>query len=128
MRRRQEPKLTADVAPALPREIINLLKRVGDKLGRRPAKDVALSLACVPLVLPAPIIAGMIALSERVKGNRDPQWRLVLAISISNFVISVIALAGIAMLLGGWMAEQLNDFLGPLFLWPSSPDPESIAV
>lgn len=128
MRQQRAPKPPVDMTRVLPREIVLVLQRVGGRLASHPARDVALWLACVPLILPAPVIAGSIALSSRIKGNRDPRWRLVIAISIVNFLLSAVAVAWISTILGGWVADRLHDLLGPLFLWPSDPRPTPIPV
>lgn len=120
--------LPVEVARILPREIVNFLERLGFRFISHPARDVALWLACIPFILPAPVIAGFIALSKRIKGDRDPRWSLILTLSVINFILSAAVLAWISMLLGGWMADRLNDLLGPLFLWPSNPSPDSIPV
>lgn len=128
MLRRRARMPPVEMARILPREIVNLLERLGSRFAGRPARDMALWLACIPFVLPAPVIAGIIALSKRTKGDRDPRWRLVLTLSSANFLLSAAALAWIAALLGGWMAGHLDDFFGPLFFWPSDPGSHSIPV
>lgn len=116
------------MAGALPREIQLILQRIHGRLVSRPARDVALWLACVPFVLPAPLIAGVIALSKRMKGERDPRWRIVLAISCANFVLSAVLLAVLYSILGDWIILRLNELLGPLFFWPYDPEPRAIQV
>lgn len=109
-------------------EASRLLQRVLGKFARRPAVDVALWLACIPLILPAPVIAGVIAGSARAKGDKDASWNAVILLSILNFLISSMILAWIASVFGEWILERLRDFLGPFFLWPEPSTPETMQV
>ena len=128
MPRQRARKPLAEMARVLPLDIANVLQRLSGRFARRPARDVALWLACIPLVLPAPVIAGGIAFSERIKGDRDARWWLVIALSVVNFVLSAVAITWIFTLFGGWMVDQLNGLFGPFFLWPADPSPRPIPV
>lgn len=121
-------KPLANMARILPIDIAHVLQRLGGRFFRRPTRNVALWLACIPLVLPAPVIAGVIAFSELMKGDRDARWVLVLAISTANFLLSAVAIALISNLFGDWMVDRLDDLFGPFFLWPNDPGPTPIPV
>ncbi len=117
---------SADLGRVLPPEIMNLLDRVFGRFADRSARDVTLWIACIPLVLPAPVIAGFIALSKRSGGDRDERWRLILMISAVNFALSAVVLAWLSTMLGGWMTDRLHELFGPLYLF--SPKPGSISI
>lgn len=118
----------ADLRRVLPPEIMNLLDRVFCRFAGRPARDVTLWLACIPLVLPAPIIATFIALAKKNGGDHDKRWRQILIISAVNFALSAIVLAWLSSILGGWMTERLHDLFGPLFLLSPKDAPAAISV
>ncbi|MFT6091854.1 MAG: hypothetical protein ACJAWM_001668 [Sulfitobacter sp.] len=117
-----------DVGRIFPAEIMNLLDRVFGRFAGRPARDVTLWLACIPLVLPAPVIAAIIAISKLNAGSHDERWRQILMISALNFVLSTIVLAWGSTILGGWMTERLHDLFGPLFLFSPKADATSVSV
>jgi len=128
MPQRRAPKLQDKMSGVVPREIINLLRRVGGRFSHRPARDVALWLSLVPLLLPGHVIAGTIAVAKRNHGDTDPRWSLVLSISAANFILSFIALIWLYYLLGEWVLDRLNDLLGPFFLWPSDSGSSAVPV
>lgn len=128
MPQQHAPKLPHDMKSVLPREVLHVLHCVGGQFARRPAREVALWLACIPLVLPSPLVAGSIAVSARLKGDRDPRWWLIMALSMVNFFLSALALVWISTFFGNWMVDRLNDLLGPLFIWPADRGPISIPV
>lgn len=109
-------------------EVFYFLQRVGGRFARRPARDVALWLACIPLVLPSPVVAASIAISARLKGDTDPRWWLILALSAGNFLLSVVAIVWISTFFGNWMIDRMHDFLGPFFFWPAGPSTRSFDV
>lgn len=100
-------------------EVSQVLHRAFGRHARRPAKEIALWLACIPLVLPAPLIAGIMAVSAKWQGNIDPRWTLVLAVSVANFVLSAVAIAWLSTIFGGWLVERLRELFGPFILWPA---------
>lgn len=104
-------------------EVSQVLHRTLGRHARRPAREIALWLACIPLVLPAPLIAGIMAVSAKWRGNSDPRWALVMAISAANFVLSAMAIAWLSALFGGWLIERLNELFDPFILWPAGPSP-----
>lgn len=125
---RRATKISNIMSGSLPQEIVIILQKIGGRFFRRPARDVAFWLACVPLVIPAPLIAGVIALSRRKSGDADPQWRLILCISVVNFLLSILLLTWLYYLLGEWVLDRFHDLISPFFLWPSEPDALIIPV
>jgi hypothetical protein len=117
-----------DVGRVFPAEIMNLLDRVFGRLSGRPARDVTLWLACIPLVLPAPVIAAVIAISKLNAGSHDERWHQILLISALNFILSAILLAWGSTILGGWVAERLQDLFGPLFLFSPKANATSVSI
>lgn len=110
------------------REIVYFVQRLLGRYARMPAKDIALWLSCVPLVLPAPLVAGTLALSERIKGDSDPRWNIVMVLSVLNFLLSAVAIVWISTLFGDWLVDKMHELLGPLFFWPSRSGPPVINV
>jgi hypothetical protein len=79
--------------------------------------------------LPAPLIAGVLALSEKRKGTIDPRWNAILAISSVNLLLSAALMIWLSTIAGDWMLDRLDELLGPFFLWPEQPQqPRSIDV
>lgn len=122
------PKLLPEMTISMSREIVYFVQRLLGRYARMPAKDIALWLSCVPLVLPAPLVAGTLALSERIKGDSDPRWNLVMVLSVLNFLLSAVAIVWISTLFGDWLVDKLHELLGPLFFWPSTSGPPVINV
>jgi len=109
-------------------EIAVLFGNIRAKFFQRPARDVALWLAAIPLLLPAHLIAAIIALSRRNDGDLDPRWNLVLAISIANFLLSIALLIWGYYLFSEWLFGHLHKLLGPLFPWPSNEGPLTVSA
>jgi polyferredoxin len=104
-------------------EVTQVLQRAFGRHARRPATKIALWLAFIPLMLPAPLIAGIMAVSARWRGNSDPTWTLIMAISAANFMLSAVAIAWLSTLFGGWLVERLREFFDLFILWPITPSP-----
>lgn len=116
------------MARLVPRDILLLLQRIGGGLAHRPARDVALWLSVVPFVLPAPLVAGMIALSRRKSGDTDPRWGKVLALSSANVLLSLTLLIYGYHLLGELVLDRVNDLFDPFPLWQSGQGDTSVRV
>lgn len=128
MPQRHALRLQHDMTRVLPREVLLVLQRAGGQFARRPAREVALWLACVPLILPSPVVAGALAISARLKGDTDARWWLIMALSAVNFALSSVAIVWISTFFGNWMVDRLNDLLGPFFIWPTDRSLISIPV
>lgn len=118
----------ADMVQNMSADITQILTRVGERLGAHPARDVAFWLACIPFVLPAPLIAGIVAIRAFAKGAPDARWKLVISIAAINFILSAMAIAGALMLLGDWMIARLDELPWIFLFWLSGPQAREVPV
>lgn len=128
MRRRHVPKLPAKMSKALSSEVSTFLHRIGGRFVRRPAHEVAFWLACIPLIIPAPLLASAIALSKLHKEDNKTGWVLILVASTINLLISAFLLTWLYFTLGDWILDRLRELLGPFLIWPTAPEVKSIPV
>lgn len=82
---------------------------------KTPARNAALWLACIPLLLPAPVISLAIIFSGFTKGSRDPKLPIVMALATANIIISTVVLVKVNKFIGAWMVDRINEFI-ELFL------------